>query len=207
MTTKPAAATVSANNPCPFLRALVASGALPDDVAPLGRVSQAIKEAAARGDGHPALPDAPIRAVALVANGLGPLQLALNALGGLRLNALRGGPLDKKGVGSGILDRHGQVDAAQLARLAEFASPKADAKGRSDPGLDLDELRAMMDANFDRAAGRRRVVDRKMMDFEWPVLLQVMGKQGRDGRYLSLKEVRDLFVKRQLPARMSSGAA
>jgi hypothetical protein len=38
---------------------------------------------------------------------------------------------------------------------------------------------------------------------EWPVLLKVMGREGPDGRYLSLGEVEILFTKRQLPLRMS----
>jgi hypothetical protein len=63
----------------------------------------------------------------------------------------------------------------ELARLAEFASDKRSAKGQSEPGLSLAELGAYMDANFARAAGC----------------------------YLSLKEVEELFTKRQLPARMN----
>jgi hypothetical protein len=41
------------------------------------------------------------------------------------------------------------------------------------------------------------------MNGEWPVLLQVMGKQGQDGRYLSLREIKALFVNRRLPSRMT----
>ena len=41
------------------------------------------------------------------------------------------------------------------------------------------------------------------MEGEWPILLKVMGKQGKRGRYLSVKEVRQLFVDRRLPQRMS----
>ena len=40
------------------------------------------------------------------------------------------------------------------------------------------------------------------MDGEWPVLLKVMGKDGPDGRYLSVADVRSLFVDRRLPRRM-----
>jgi len=57
-------------------------------------------------------------------------------------------------------------------------------------------------AGFERAAGRRRLVDRRLMDGEWPVLLKVMGKDGPDGRYLSVADVRSLFVDRRLPRRM-----
>ena len=83
------------------------------------------------------------------------------------------------------------------------AAIRRDANGRADPGLTLDDLKRMMDANFAHAKGRRRVIDRRLMDGEWPILLKVMGKQGKRGRYLSVKEVRQLFVDRRLPQRMS----
>lgn len=193
---------VSGNNPCPFLRALVASGQLADDTDGIGKVAQVIGATAGRGEGHPALPRAAIMGVALIANGLDPISVLKAQLGGLRLNALRGGPLDKKGVGSGILDARGQVDANQLARLREFAVMKESADGAHELGLGLGELRRFMDANFERAAGRRRRIDRALMNGEWPVLLKVMGKDGPNGRYLSLKEVQTLFKERRLPARM-----
>lgn len=126
-----------------------------------------------------------------------------NALGGVRLNALRNGPLDKKGAGSGILDAKAQLNAAELDRLDEFAGDKLDAEGRVERGLDASDLERMMDANFERAAGRRRNIDRRLMNGEWPILLRVMGKQGKGGRYLSVAEVRQLFVERKLPERMS----
>ena len=68
--------------------------------------------------------------------------------------------------------------------------------------MDLADLTRMMDANFARAKGARRLIDRKLMDGEWPVLLKVMGKAGKKGRYLSVLEVRRLFVDRSLPTRM-----
>jgi hypothetical protein len=61
----------------------------------------------------------------------------------------------------------------------------------------------MMDANFERARGRRRRIDRAMMDAEWPVLLQVLGKRGQAGRYLSVADVRQLVAERRLPDRMA----
>jgi hypothetical protein len=198
---------VSPNNPCPFLRALVAQGLLPDDRAALGTVAGVIAAVAASGDGAPRLPAAAIRAIALIANGLGPLKVAGNAVHGLQLDALRNGPLDKRGAGSRILDAAARVDEAELARLDTFASDKTDAEGRTERGLDLAELERMMDANFERAAGRRRPIDRRLMNGEWPILLKVMGKQGRAGRYLSLAELRGLFAERRLPQRMSRHAA
>jgi hypothetical protein len=176
---------------------------LPDDVASIGEVTKTIVKVAKTGDGAPSLPAAAIRAIALVANGLSPVQLAHNGVGGLRLNALRNGPLDKKGAGSGILDANAVVVDAELARLDEFASDQVDADGRNERGLDLNDLKRMMDANFERAKGRRRRIDRRLMDGEWPILLQVMGKQGKDARYLSVEEVRQLFRERRLPDRMA----
>ena len=194
---------VSPNNPCPFLRALVGEGRLPDGVATLSEVANTIVEVAKAGDGCPVVPGAPIRAVAAIANGLSPLQIARNALGGVRLDALRDGPLDKKGSGSRVLSADGSVDEAELDRLDTFASDKVDAQGKAERGLSAEELTRMMDANFERARGQRRRVHRRMMNAEWPVLLKVMGKDGKGGRYLSVADVRHLVVERKLPVRMS----
>lgn len=60
----------------------------------------------------------------------------------------------------------------------------------------------MMDANYERAGDRRRLIDRQLMKGEWPTLLEVMGKDAQDGRYLSLREIKSLFAKRRLPSRM-----
>lgn len=194
---------VSPGNPCPFLRALVAQGLLPDGSAPLGEVAQVIDRVARTGEGEPKLGAAAIRAIALIANGLGPASLLRNAGQGLRLDALRDGPLDKHGVGSGLLDAQARFIAAEWARLESFASDKTAADGSVvERGLDARELTRMMDANFERAAGRRRRVDRALMNGEWPVLLKVMGKAGKKGRYLSLAELRELVEHRRLPARM-----
>ena len=194
---------VSGNNPCPFLRALVSQGQLADDTAPLDQVASVIARIARSGEGSPTLPAAAIFGIALIANGLSPGAMLDTRLHGLRLNALRGGPLDKHGVGSGILDSRGEIDPKELTRLRRFANQKRAADGASELGLGLPELRAFMDANFERAAGRRRRIDRTLMIGEWPVLLKVMGREGPDGRYLSLGEVATLFTQRQLPLRMT----
>lgn len=194
---------VSPDNPCPFLRAMVAQGLVPDDVVPIGELTDAILKVARTGEGEPTLPAAAIRAVALAANGLGPLQLLRSGMDGVALNALRDGPLDKKGVGSGILDATANVDAAQLDRLDRFASDHVNARGRKERGLDQAALDRMMDANIERAANPR-LLDRQLMDGEWPILLQVMGKEGRAGRYLSVREVRELFLHRRFPRRMAA---
>ena len=195
---------VSPNNPCPFLRALVASGELADGAEPLAHIAEVVARVARSGEGQPSLPAAAIYAIAMGANGLSPLALLTARRVGVRLNRLRAGPLDKKGVGSGILNARGQVDRKQLARLGEFARDMTRPDGTTEPGLGQKELRAFMAANFKRAAGQRRRIDRALMNGEWPVLLKVMGKPSAQGRYLSVKEVGDLFKNRRLPQRMNS---
>jgi hypothetical protein len=194
---------VSPNNPCPFLRALVAEGLLDNRVATVGHATEVIERVAATGEGKPSLPSLAVRLIALLANGLSPGTLLETGLNGVKLNKLRNGPFDKKGVGSRILDAKAQVNTAELARLEEFASLKVSAKGTKELGLDAKELELMMDANFERAADRRRLIDRQLMNGEWPTLLEVMGKDGPDGRYLSVREIRSLFVNRRLPSRMT----
>jgi hypothetical protein len=113
--------------------------------------------------------------IALIANGFGLTRLARSVRKGAQLDALRGGPLDKRGVGSRVLDAGGRIN----------------------------QLRAMMDANFARALGERRRIDRALMQGEWPILLRVMGKPSADGRYLSLTELRMRFVERRLSSRIT----
>ena len=189
---------VSPGNPCPFLRALVAGGWLNDEVEPLGKVRDTI----VRASGRP-LPGAVIVAIAVIANGLTPAPMLRNARKGLRLSALRGGPLDKRGSGSRLIDANGQFQAPELDRLASFASPKPLPLGGHELGLSLPQITAMMDANFARARSTRRRVDRAMMNAEWPVLLKFMGKDAADGtRYLCVEEVQVLVRDRRLPGRV-----
>lgn len=187
-----------------MLRALVADGHLPLDGASLG----AIGDIAARLAGTAAKPDRmtgiATRLVALIANGFNPLTIAHNLLYGVRFDQLRDGPLDKHGVGSGVLDARGAVNADNLDRLDQFASDKVDLSGTVERGLDSAELVAMMDANFARAGNRRRAIDRRLMDGEFPLLLKMIGKEGTTGRYLSLVELRALICDQQLPARVTA---
>lgn len=193
---------VSPNNPCPFLRAVVASGHIDGHQEPLAHIKDVV--AAARGGSVLTGQTAGFATyvIALFANGLAPTQWLQNFSDGFAADQLRGGPLDKQGAGSGILDGHGKVDRAQLDRLDTFAVDRVDTTGHTERGLGADQLKTMMDANFARAAGARRVVDRALMDGEWPVLLQVMGKPSDDGPYLSLPELRTLFVHNSLPQRV-----
>ena len=202
MNTRAAAPRVSPNNPCPFLRALVSEGLLDNQVASIGDATATIEKVAATGEGSPSLPSLAIRLIALLANGLDPVSLIDNGLHGMKVNALRNGPLDKKGAGSRILDARAVVSEPQLQRLQDFASLKTLPNGTQEMGLGSAQIKQMMDANFERAVGFRRMIDRKLMDGEWPILLEVMGKEAQEGRFLSLEELRTLFVSRRLPMRM-----
>jgi hypothetical protein len=193
---------VSAGNPCPFLRALVADGMLADGIEPISKIADTIVEVAKKGEGAPEVKPGAIRVIAMIARGLSPWAVLQSKRNGVRLNALRNGPLNKKGVGSGILDASGEVDTKELARLKEFASQKNSSSGTIELGLSLAELTTFMDANFKRAQGKRRRIDRALMNGEWPVLLRVMGKKGTGDRYLSLADVEELVVQRRLPERM-----
>lgn len=199
---EPQRPSVSAGNPCPFLRALVAEGHLADDVEPLDSLTRTVVRVAAAGDGTPSLPGPAVRLIAMIAGGVSPLQQLSAVRHGVRLDRLRGGPLDKKGAGSGILDQQAHVVESELERLAGFGSEKSRPDGTIEPGLDQAEITRYMDANFERTRGHRRRIDRRLMNGEWPVLLRVMGRDGATGRYLAVDDVRRLIVDRRLPQRM-----
>lgn len=195
---------VSPNNPCPFLRAAVAAGFVDGHVVSLARLSQTVQAASGETGLNRKFAGLETRFVALIANGLGPLRLLRSLWSGAVLDALRDGPLDKHGVGSRILGVTAEVNEAELARLAEFGKDRPDPSGGSERGLTAAEIVTYMDANFERARGKRRWIDRKLMEGEWPVLLRIMGKGEGEQRYLSVAEVRTLFAERRLPERINA---
>jgi hypothetical protein len=67
----------SANNPCPFLRALVATEELADDREPLAKVAAVVAATARAGDGRPVLPRMAVYAIGSVANGLVPCRWSI----------------------------------------------------------------------------------------------------------------------------------
>jgi processive rubber oxygenase RoxA-like protein len=194
---------VSPDNPCPFLRALVAEGFVAGHTAPLSTLTRNIEAAAAKRGLQKKIVGTKTYFVALIANGLSPLRLLRSCWSGATLDELRDGPLDKHGVGSRILNAKAQVEEAEIERLAAFGKDREDPSGgRMERALTAPEIDAFMDANFARAKGNRRWYDRLLMNGEWPVLLDIMGKGDGDQRYLSVGEVRTLFVDRRLPDRI-----
>jgi hypothetical protein len=196
--------TVSPDNPCPFLRALVAGGFVGGHVVALPALARII--AATSGEKGLKATRVGIETylVALIANGLNPLRLLRSIWSGAVLDALRNGPLDKHGSGSRILDATAQVHENEIDRLATFGQDRPDPSGGSERGLTAQQITTYMDANFERAKATRRRVDRLLMNGEWPVLLNIIGKGEGGSRYLSVPEVRTLFVERRLPARITA---
>jgi hypothetical protein len=193
---------VSPNNPCPFLRGLVAGGYVGGHVVPLPKLTATIESATGEKGLKERLAGMEIYLVALIANGLSPLRLLKSWWSGAVLDQLRNGPLDKHGAGSRILDVDGEVDESEITRLAEFGSDYVDGSGGTERGLNSQQITTYMNANFARAKGHRRPIDRLLMNGEWPILLNILGKGEGDDRYLSVAEVRTLFVERKFPARI-----
>lgn len=194
---------VSPGNPCPVLRALVAEGLANDQFEPVGRLAETICRISALSDGGRKLSFPLVALIALTANGLSPATVRRNRRQGVHIAGLRDGPLYKHGAGSRVLDHNGEVDETELARLASFSGDKPTADGGTEPGLDASDIERLLKANWQRAKGGRRAIDRGLMRGEWPVLLRVLGKNGPAGRYLALADIRRLVVERKLPERIS----
>ena len=193
---------VSPDNPCPFLRALVASGFVDGHVVPLPTLAETIEAASGETGLKKKLVGLKTIPVALIANGLNPVRLLRSWWSGAALDHLRNGPLDKHGVGSRILDCTAHVQEAEIERLAGFGKECQDPAGGTERGLTAPEIKAYMKANFSRAKGNRRWYDPLLMKGEWPVLLDIMGKGDGEARYLSVAEVSTLFNERLLPERI-----
>ena len=193
---------VSPNNPCPFLRGLVAGGYVGGHIVPLPKLTATIESASGTKGLKQKFVGMETYGVALSANGWSPLRLIKSWWSGAVLDELRNGPLDKHGAGSRILEVDGQVDESEIARLAEFGSDYANPDGGTERGLNSKQITTYMNANFERAKGNQRAIYRLFMQGEWPVLLNILGKGQGDNRYLSVAEVRTLFVERKFPARI-----
>ena len=83
--------------------------------------------------------------------------------------------------------------AALLVCMVAFAG--------SDAPMNAKEIETYMAANIKRAeeTNSGRWYYPILMKGEWPVLLNIMGKGEGDERYLSVAEVRTLFVERRFP--------
>ena len=115
---------VSPNDPCPFLRALVATDIVEGHIVPLSKLSRTIGAASGEKGLKEKWVGVQAYLIALIANGLGPLRLLRSWWSGARLDALRDGPLDKHGSGSRILGVTAGVNESELERLAGFGKDR-----------------------------------------------------------------------------------
>jgi mono/diheme cytochrome c family protein len=192
---------VSPNNPCPFLRGLVGEGFVGGGTVPLGRLSQTIANASGESGPKKAFVRLQVRGVALIANGAGHILASI--FSGAQLDALRGGPLDKRGAGSRILGADGKVNEDEIIRFASFGRTYKDPNGGSEQGLNASEIDVFMRDNLKRAGNAARWYYPLLMKFEWPVLLKIIGKGEGEDRYLGVADVRRLFEARQFPERIN----
>jgi len=195
---------VSPNNPCPFLRALVANGYVGGHIVPLSKLSETIEFTSGETGLKERIVKLQIWLVAVIANGLGPLRVLKSATSGAVLDELRNGPLDKHGGGSRILDADAKVHEDQIERLASFGKDCNNPAGGVERGLTTKEIKAYMADNLKRDGDAARWYYPILMKGEWPVLLKILGKGEGDDRYLSVAEVRTLFVEKRLPERITA---
>ena len=193
---------VSPNNPCPFLRALVANGYVGGHIVPLSKLRETIEAASGKQGAEKTKAGVATYLIALIANGFA--HVPVSALSGAVLDELRNGPLDKHGAGSRILGVDAQVHLDEIDRLASFGQDCQDPSGGTERGLTAKEIDTFMAANLKRAGDQAKWSYPYMMKGEWPVLLDILGKGRGDARYLSVAEVRTLFVDRRLPDRISA---
>jgi hypothetical protein len=189
---------VSPDNPCPFLRALVANGYVDGHIAPRSKLAETIVAASGKTGLAEIQAKVETFVVTFVANG------SKTTLAGLVLDELRNGPLDKHGAGSRILGVDAQVHEDEIERLASFGQECNNPAGGTERGLTAKQIDAFMAANMKRAGDAARFYYPKLMEKEWPVLLDFMGKGEGDQRYLSVADVRTLVVDRRLPDRVTA---
>jgi hypothetical protein len=194
---------VSPNNPCPFLRALVANRYVDGHIVPLGTLTKEIGLAGGKTGARLIAAKGLTYGIAMIANGH-PLR---SVTSGAVLDELRNGPLDKHGAGSRILTVDAQVDEDQIKRFADFGRDYANPDGGMERGLNAQEIKTFMAENLKRDGDKARWTYPIMMQGEWPVLLEILGKGEGEARYLSVAEVRTLFVERRFPKRITDRLA
>jgi hypothetical protein len=193
---------VSPNNPCPFLRALVANNYVGGHIVPLSKLRGVIEAASGKQGMEKTKAGIAAYLIALIANGFA--HVPASAMSGAVLDELRNGPLDKHGAGSRVLGVDAQVHMDEIDRLANFGHDCRDPSGGTERGLTAKEIDSFMAANLKRAGDQAHWSYPLMMKGEWPVLLDILGKGEGDQKYLSVAEVRTLFVDRRLPDRIAA---
>ncbi len=193
--------------PCPVLRALAQAGKIKKKVA-LPDLSRAVAKAfdMQSTDLKEFLFELKVRAIATVGKVPDGIKAIFSPSAPLDLEELPESPLYKKGVSSQIFDAKGDFNAQQFEHLKKFASSCTGPDGKEEPGLTAANLTKFMDENSKRAENNPHwsPIYRKMMEGEWPPLLELMGKEGKSGPYLSVAELRTLFEKQSFPERIQN---
>ncbi|CAL79867.1 conserved hypothetical protein; putative Cytochrome c region (C-ter) [Bradyrhizobium sp. ORS 278] len=198
----PGQTPVSPDNPCPFLRALVAGGFVDGHSVPLKTIAHQVEAASGETGLKKRLVGIETFGVALIANGFSPFRLLKSLFSGADLDQLRNGPLDKHGGGSRILDVQATVHPQEIDRFASFGSDYPDPNGGTERGLNAAQIQAFMKANLQRDGDHARWYFPILMQGEWPVLLNILGKGEGEDRYLAVADVHTLFVERRFPQRI-----
>ena len=145
---------VSPDNPCPFLRALVANGYVGGHVVPLPKLAETIGRASGKAGLDESVVELKTWMVAVGANG--PFHIMKSAISGAVLDELRNGPLDKHGAGSRILGVDAHVHEDEITRLGTFGKDRPDGAGGTELGLNAKEIETYMAANMKRAGAEAR---------------------------------------------------
>ena len=181
---------------------MVANGYVGGHIVPLPTLAETI----GRASGETGVQENIVGAQDLDGRGRGqrPLSTACmqSAMSGAVLDELRNGPLDKHGAGSRILDVEAHVHEDEITRLGTFGKNRPDGAGGTELGLNAKEIETYMAANMERAGAAARFYYPILMKGEWPVLLDIFGKGEGSERYLSVAEVRTLFVEKRFPDRI-----
>ena len=194
---------VSPNNPCPFLRALVANGYVGGHIVPLSKLAETIEARQRRTGAGGDHGEAGNLLVALIANGLSPVPRAEKRHRQARCSTSCATVRSTSTApvrASSASTRRCIMD--EIDRLATFGKTCNDPAGGTERGLTAKEIDTFMAANLKRAGDAAHWYYPMLMKGEWPVLLDILGKGEGDARYLSVAEVRTLFVERRLPDRI-----
>ncbi len=147
-------------------------------------------------------------AVALVGNGFNPVRLARNLLTlSFDPTKLTGGPLDKSGGDTGILQDlgDGTFSKAQFDRMfTRFGQTFTAENGTKERGLDASALEALINAN--QAERNGNLIMKVIALFELPNALKLYARrdQTTGTKYLSESDLLAFFKDMKFPARTAT---
>ena len=194
---------VSANNPCPFLRALVANGTVGGHIVPLSKLRDVIEAASGKQGAEKTKAGIATYLIALIANGFAHVP---------RQRRVRGRSLTSCATARSTSTAPDRASSAWMRRCiwtrSTVSRPSATTAKIHPAAPSVACRRRRSTPSWRQTSSvpgiRRNGPTRYMMKGEWPVLLDILGKGEGDARYLSVAEVRTLFVDRRLPDRIAA---